>query len=80
MKKITITVAACLFSVSALAAQPTQQPNLHPMGSVTVSAMTTLAEAEKGIAEQAKVKSASHYRIISVSGKNKLHASAVIYR
>jgi len=84
MKKTTVSlaIAACLFSASALAAQPQQTPpqNLHRVGSVTVSAMTTLSEVEKGIAQQAKAKNASHYRIISVSGNNKLHASAVIYR
>ncbi|CNC37914.1 Multiple stress resistance protein BhsA precursor [Yersinia frederiksenii] len=81
MKKTTVNlaIAASLFSASALAAQP-QLQNMHCVGSVAVSAMTTLNEIEKGIAEQAQAKNASHYRIISVSGNNKLPVSAVIYR
>ncbi|WP_145600273.1 YdgH/BhsA/McbA-like domain containing protein [Yersinia frederiksenii] len=81
MKKTTVNlaIAASLFSASALAAQP-QLQNMHCVGSVAVSAMTTLNEIEKGIAEQAQAKNASHYRVISVSGNNKFPVSAVIYR
>ncbi|AJW28963.1 hypothetical protein Z042_26350 [Chania multitudinisentens RB-25] len=78
MKNITVnlSLAAGLFSASALATLP-QPPNVYRVGNMTVS---TLAEVEKGIAERAKAKNASYYRIISVSGNNKLHASTVIYR
>ncbi|WP_431221987.1 DUF1471 domain-containing protein [Serratia sp. L9] len=42
--------------------------------------MTALTEIGQAIAKQAKTNQASRYQIIAVSGNNKLHASAVIYR
>ncbi|MFC0227302.1 DUF1471 domain-containing protein [Serratia aquatilis] len=87
MKKMPLKIATTAFAAlafSALAAttepQVTHQPMMSLSSSVTVSGLATLAEVEESIAAQAKAMNASRYRIIAVTGNNKLHASAVIYR
>lgn len=82
LKIATLAAAAMVFSASATATHPqdAQQQKLSRVGVVTVSNMTTLTEAEQAIAKKAKANQASHYKVIAVSGNNKLHVSAVIYR
>ena len=50
------------------------------IGVVSASGALTLSGLESKLARQAENAGASSYRIISVTGNNKLHANAEIYK
>ncbi|MBU9843683.1 YdgH/BhsA/McbA-like domain containing protein [Rahnella ecdela] len=88
MKNITlIIVAAAMLTTSALAfAGPVMEVNqmdasgLNETGVISSGGFTTLDELNASLSMKASGAGASHYRIVSVTGNNKLSGTAILYR
>jgi len=85
MKNVKIFAVAAtlsLISFGSFAAQEINQPSndMQKIGVISAANATTLGCLEAKLSEQAKEAGASSYRIISVTGNNKLHADAEIYK
>ena len=85
MKNVKIFAVAAthsLKSIRSFAAQQVNHPSadMHKIGVISAANSTTLSGLESKLSQQAKEAGASSYRIISVTGNNKLHADAEIYK
>ncbi|MBU9818633.1 MULTISPECIES: multiple stress resistance protein BhsA [Rahnella] len=85
MKNVKIFAVAAtlsLISFGSFAAQQVTQPSgdMQKIGVISAANSTTLSGLEAKLSQQAKDAGASSYRIISVTGNNKLHADAEIYK
>ncbi len=73
-----ITLSSSVFASTTLSDQPTEKMN--QVGVVTASGATSLSELQADLAAKAQAVGAQAYAITSVSGNNRLHGSAAIYR
>ncbi|HAV1831776.1 TPA: DUF1471 domain-containing protein [Enterobacter hormaechei subsp. steigerwaltii] len=88
MKNIIKTTAAIIaLSVTALsyAASPqmvsrSEAASLQKIGVVSSGGFTSLDDLDASLAMKAADAGASHYRIVSASGNNRLSGTAVLYR
>lgn len=88
MKNIIKTAAAIIaLSVTALsyAASPqmvsrSEAASLQKIGVVSSGGFTSLDDLDASLAMKAADAGASHYRIVSASGNNRLSGTAVLYR
>jgi multiple stress resistance protein BhsA len=85
MKNVKIFAVAAtlsLISFGSFAAQQVTQPmdGQQKLGVISASGPTTIGGLESKLAAQASDAGASSYRIISVTGNNRLHADAEIYK
>ncbi len=85
MKNIKIFAVAAtlsLISFGSFAAQQVSQPadGAQAIGMISVAGPTTLGGLESKLAAQASEAGASSYRIIAVTGNNRMHANAEIYK
>lgn len=53
---------------------------LIPVGVISVSNQYTMDEIDLELKIQAEKAGASFYRVTSISGKNKMHATAIIFK
>lgn len=84
MKNLKMTVAAiALASVSfgSFAAElvNSQPADLQKAGVISVSGASNLTSLENQLAAKAEEAGAKSFQIISTTGNNKLHGSAIIY-
>ena len=77
---VAATLSLAAFAGTAAAATLTQQDAGEKLGVVTASGATDLSTVEAQLAEKAQQAGASSYRIISVTGNNKLHGTAELYK
>jgi len=85
MKNVKIFAVAAtlsLISFGSFAAQQVAQPieGQQKLGVISAAGATTLGGLESKLAAQANEAGASSYRIISVTGNNRMHADAEIYK
>ena len=85
MKNITTLFAAAVLSTLSFASFAAVEVQSTPAGqqelaTVGVSAGSNLASVEKQVAQKAEQLGASSYRITSVTGDDKLHGTAVLYK
>lgn len=85
MKNVKTFAVAAIFSLTSFGSFAVEQI-VHPVdgqqaiGVVSASGALTQSGLESKLARQAENAGASSYRIISVTGNNKLHADAEIYK
>lgn len=83
IKYFAVAATLSLASFASFAAQNvSEQPADHAqkIGVITANGHTNLDSLESSLANQAKLAGASSYRITSVTGNNRMSASAVIYK
>lgn len=85
MKNVKTFVVAAIFSLTSFgsfAVEQVVQPvhGQQEIGAISASGALTLTDLESELACKAKNAGASSYRITSVTGNNKLHADAEIYK
>ncbi|WLI77061.1 DUF1471 domain-containing protein [Kosakonia sp. H02] len=85
MKNITTLFAAAVLSTLSFASFAAVEVQSAPAGqqelaTVGVSAGSNLASVENQVAMKAEQLGASSYRITSVTGDDKLHGTAVLYK
>jgi multiple stress resistance protein BhsA len=85
MKNVKIFAVAAtlsLISFGSFAAEQVTQPadGAQKIGVISVAGPTTLGGLESKLAAQAADAGASSYRILSVTGNNRMHADAEIYK
>ncbi|HEN4999093.1 TPA: DUF1471 domain-containing protein [Klebsiella aerogenes] len=83
--RIIIAAAALTSSVLAFAGTPkmvtrSEAVSLQKIGVVSSGGFTSLDELDASLAMKAAEAGASHYRITSASGMNRLSGTAVLYR
>ncbi|PLR37954.1 hypothetical protein CYR55_09560 [Chimaeribacter californicus] len=77
---VAVALSLAAFTGTAGAATLTQQDAGEKLGVVTASGATDLSTVEAQLAAKAQQAGASSYRIIAVSGNNKLHGTAELYK
>lgn len=85
MKNVKTLIAATILSSLSFASFAAVQVQAAPagqqeIGTVAVTAGTNLSSVENQLAQKAQASGASSYRITSVSGSDKLHGTAVLYK
>lgn len=85
MKNVKTLIAATILSSLSFASFAAVQVQATPagqqeIGTVAVTAGTNLSSVENHLAQKAQASGASSYRITSVSGSDKLHGTAVLYK
>jgi len=85
MKNVKTLIAATILSSLSFASFAAVQVQATPagqqeIGTVAVTAGTNLSSVENQLAQKAQASGASSYRITSVSGSDKLHGTAVLYK
>lgn len=85
MKNVKTLIAATILSSLSFASFAAVQVQAEPagqqeIGTVAVTAGTNLSSVENQLAQKAQASGASSYRITSVSGSDKLHGTAVLYK
>ena len=85
MKNVKTLIAAAVLSSLSFASVAAVQVQATPagqqeIGTVAVTAGTNLSSVENQLAQKAQASGASSYRITSVSGSDKLHGTAVLYK
>ncbi|TKI05135.1 DUF1471 domain-containing protein [Martelella alba] len=78
----TFALTLCGVSTSSLAVdQVNNDPlNQQPVGVVSATAGSNLSSLENALSAKAEAAGAKSYRIISTTGQNKLHGTAIIYQ
>ncbi|WP_312120360.1 multiple stress resistance protein BhsA [Kosakonia cowanii] len=71
------TLSFASFAAVEVQSAPAGQQELTAIG---VTGSTNLASVEKKVAEKAEQLGASSYRITSVTGSDRLHGTAVLYK
>ncbi|WAT00698.1 multiple stress resistance protein BhsA [Rouxiella chamberiensis] len=79
IKYFAVAATLSLASFASLAASPIED-GAQKIGVVTAHGATNLDALESDVAAQAKQAGASSYRITSVTGNNRMSASAVLYK
>ncbi|QCR34636.1 DUF1471 domain-containing protein [Nissabacter sp. SGAir0207] len=85
MKNVKYFAVAAALSFAALtsvaqAATLTSQDNGEKLGVVSAANASDLTSLEARLADKAQQAGASSYRIIAVTGNNKLHGTAELYK
>lgn len=81
MKKPIIIMAALLsVSITTLAHGAMPASPRAELGTVSVANQLTLGDIEQAFNDKMMKSGATAYRITSVSGNNRLHSTAVLYR
>jgi len=85
MKNVKTLIAATILSSLSFASFAAVQVQATPagqqeIGTIAVTAGTNLSSVENQLAQKAQASGASSYRITSVSGSDKLHGTAVLYK
>lgn len=85
MKNIKFTLAAVALSTLTFGAFAAEQVSSDPLnqqqvGTISVQAGSSLDSVEAQLNAKADAAGAKSFRIISTTGQNKLHGTAVIYQ
>src|SRR5471032_2422907 len=82
VKIFAVAATLSLISFGSFAAEQVSQPadGAQKIGVISVAGPTTLGGLENKLAAQASDAGASSFRIISVTGNNRMHADAEIYK
>ena len=78
---VSVVLATLLFgSFAAEQVTRTQTENLDKIGTVSADSARTLGALESQLAAKADAQGASRYYIVSASGNNMMHGTAIIYK
>lgn len=85
MKNVKTLFAAVILSSLSFASFAAVQVQASPagqqeIGTVAATAGSNLSSLENQLAQKAEASGASSYRITSVTGSDKLHGTAVLYK
>jgi len=85
MKNVKTLFAAAILSSLSFASVAAVQVQASPagqqeIGTVAATAGSNLSSLENQLAQKAEASGASSYRITSVTGSDKLHGTAVLYK
>ncbi|AMG58688.1 multiple stress resistance protein BhsA [Pantoea vagans] len=85
MKRINMMVAAVVLSGLSFASVAAQQVSSTPLdqqkiGVISATGSTNLTSLEQQLSEKASDVGAKSFRIISTSGSNNLHGTAILYK
>ncbi|BDH46262.1 multiple stress resistance protein BhsA [Salmonella enterica subsp. enterica serovar Choleraesuis] len=85
MKNIAMLIAALTlgslsFAASAAVEVQSAPADQQKIGTISAEGGLNLSSVEKSLAAKAEAMGAESYRITSVSGTNRLHGTAVIYK
>jgi len=85
MKIITTVLVTTALGLASLAANGAELVNSAPadqqrMGVISTTAGTNLTSLENKLAAEADANGAKSFEIISTTGQNRLHGTAVIYQ
>lgn len=85
MKNVKTLIAAAILSSLSFASFAAVEVHSAPagqqeMGSIGITAGDNLSSVEHKLAQKAEASGATSYRITSVTGSDKLHGTAVLYK
>ena len=74
-----LSISTLAFAGQAMEVNRTAAASLESTGSVSVSGFTSPEDLNAALAAKATAAGASHYRITSVTGDNKISGTATLY-
>ena len=82
IRSAIMSLVVLSLSSPAISAQIVKKEDMHlkKIGVITVSGSTTLDSVERKIMEKSQSMGATHYKITSITGNNKLNGTAIIYK